>query len=158
MKKLFFAVVFTVFSACVFYSCGPTDLELQSKVKGEMLVNYPLVNSSVRSAIVSLSGTVETDEDKAGAEELAKSIEGIKSVVNEINVVPPPAPDPDVLLKEAIQKLYKNEKITGINSVTVKDSMVTLVGSVNKADLKKITEITKAIGAKKVYTDYLKTK
>ncbi len=158
MKKLFFAVMFTLFSACVFYSCGPTDLELQGQVKGELLVNYPSVNSSVRGAIVSLSGTVETDEAKAGAEELAKAVEGVKSVVNEIEVVPPPAPDPDALLKSAIQKLYKDEKIDGINTVTVKDSMVTLTGTVAKDDLKKITDITTAIGAKKVYTNYLKTK
>ena len=156
MRKLIFTAILA-FSAFLLYSCEPTDIQLQGKVKSELLVSHPQVNSNVRGGIVTLSGIVDSEDGKTEAENMTKAIDGVKSVVNEITVVLPPPPDGDELLKRTIERLYKDERIDNV-TVTVKDSMITLTGTIKKADQKRIVEIAKSAGPKKVYETYLNAK
>jgi hyperosmotically inducible periplasmic protein len=47
------------------------------------------INVDVDNGVVTLTGTVPTAPQKAKAEQIAKAVEGVKSVKNEIKVAPP---------------------------------------------------------------------
>lgn len=149
MKKTLFISMSIIFTM-LFYACGPDDVKLQSDVKQAVTLNYPQVTVTVRNAIAALSGTVETEEAKTDAENIAKNVKGIKSVVNEINVVAPaPKITPDDMMRAAVIDAFNKEGFNDIG-VQVKDSVITLTGDLKKADLKKVMQIANSAKANKV--------
>ncbi len=48
--------------------------------------NFTRIDVDTTSGVVSLNGTVETAEQKARAEQLAKRVDGVKRVVNNLQV------------------------------------------------------------------------
>ena len=68
------------------------DAWLQGKIEVALALNRHLnpfaIDTAVDNAVVTLSGNVETDIDKALAGEIAKSIEGVDSVDNNLAVAP----------------------------------------------------------------------
>ena len=69
------------------------DTVIAAKVKGEIagktgLGNATDVNVEVNSGVVELSGFVETADQKAKAADLARSINGVKDVRNNISLKP----------------------------------------------------------------------
>lgn len=150
MKKLIFVCACILMTGLMFNSCGPDDATLQGKAKAAMVINYSGVNPNVRNAVATLSGIVESEEDKAGAEKLIAEIDGIKSVVNEITVQAPPAvPTPDESLKAAVSVALADAGFKDVG-IEVKDEEVTLTGTVKKADQTKILDIMKGIKTNKV--------
>ena len=72
-----------------------TDSDLQRDVldelKWEPSVDAAHIGVSVDDGVVTLSGTVEEDKQKNKAAQIAKKVNGVKSVVNEIKLSRPPA-------------------------------------------------------------------
>jgi hypothetical protein len=66
------------------------DLWIWTKTRAALAYTDALrdvtINVDVENEVVTLSGTVPTEAQKAKAEEIARSIEGIKSVKNELMV------------------------------------------------------------------------
>lgn len=66
------------------------DLWIWTKTRAALAYTDDLrdatINVDVENEVVTLSGTVPTDNQKTKAEEIARSIEGIKSVKNELAV------------------------------------------------------------------------
>ena len=66
------------------------DSEITAKVKsalaGDPRTKAHQINIETRNGVVQLSGFVDTSEAKSTAEELARSVENVKSVDNEIDV------------------------------------------------------------------------
>lgn len=150
MKKSLLICVCVLLSGFMFYSCSPDDAIIQGELKSKMIISYPKVTCSVRNAIVSLNGTVESEEAKAGAEELAKGVKDVKSVVNEITVVvPPPIITPDESLKTAVRVALDAAGFKDVG-IDVKDQEVTLSGTVKKADQKKVLDVVNGLKTKKV--------
>ena len=59
------------------------------RIAGDQLVGGPgRIEVSVSSGVVLLKGSVETDKQKSRAEHLAKKVKGVKSVDNQLKVVP----------------------------------------------------------------------
>ena len=59
------------------------------KIAGDQLVGGPgRIEVSVAAAVVSLKGSVENEKQKSRAEHLAKKVKGVKSVDNQLKVVP----------------------------------------------------------------------
>lgn len=70
-----------------------SDEEINRKVKdalgsGWLTRGYPEVNSDVRMGIVTLTGTVDTIENKTKADEAVRKIAGVRGVNNQIAVDP----------------------------------------------------------------------
>src|SRR5215469_1391563 len=70
-----------------------TDAKIQDQVRMK-LANDPVVKGGVirvevEEGIVTLRGQVETTRKKERAERLAKSVKGVKSVINQLAVGPP---------------------------------------------------------------------
>ena len=59
------------------------------RIAGDQIVGGPgRIEVSVTDAVVTLKGSVETEKQKNRAEHLAKKVKGVKSVDNQLKVVP----------------------------------------------------------------------
>lgn len=151
MKTKFLIGVLALFLGVTLYSCKPSDEKLQKQVE-TALAAVPGISSSVKDAVVTLTGVVDSDEAKAQAETLAKGIKSIKSVVNNIEVKKPEPVvqiNPDDVLKTTINDAFTAAGFSGI-TVDIKDGEVSLSGDVKKADLQKVMQIANESKPKKV--------
>jgi hyperosmotically inducible protein len=71
---------------------GASDGWITTKVKLALLANSPTsgfeTDVDTKEGLVTLTGIVDTNEAKAAADETAKSVEGVRGVNNQIQVVP----------------------------------------------------------------------
>src|SRR5687767_8048305 len=94
----------------------PYDAWLTTKAKVAVLTNTRTAGTNVNvdtvRGVVTLHGTVATEEDKAKADKAAKGIEGVKEVRNLLKVVPAKQAKEvsanDDKVKDAVQKALKN--------------------------------------------------
>ncbi len=59
---------------------------VQIKLAGDQTVKGGGLTIDVKNGVVTLSGKVENEKQKVKAEKLAKKIDGVKSVINQIQV------------------------------------------------------------------------
>ncbi len=128
---------------------GPDDAALTQSVKAKIQAAANLagakVDVAVKAGVVTLSGTVDNDAAKAAAETVAKGVEGVKSVTNNITVKPPVAAAPpaeagnDAAIKKAVTDNLAKASITGV-TVEVAGGVVTLKGSVAKGSKIKVMQ------------------
>ncbi|MBV9986330.1 MAG: BON domain-containing protein [Chitinophagaceae bacterium] len=85
-KQFICAAAFAV--AIFFSACGPKDQDMTVTVTESVHSAAPNVNSNVSDGVVTLTGTVSDEATKMAAEDAAKKISGVKSVVNNIVVTP----------------------------------------------------------------------
>ena len=108
-------------------------------------------NVDVKDGVVTLTGEVKTEAEKAGAETFAKGINGVKSVVNNLTVAPPPAAPvvitADDPLKTSVDATIKT--YPGV-SATVQDGVVTLTGQIKRDDLQKLMVALNTLKPKKI--------
>ena len=143
-----------MFTGVCLFACKPNDSKLQQAVN-EKLTTTPGVSATVQDGVVTLSGEVTDETAKQTAEDAAKNVKGVKSVVNNVNVkVPPPPPppvaiNPDDILKKTLDSTFAAAGYTGV-TVTVANGEVTLDGTARKADLRKIMQVAQETKPKKV--------
>jgi hyperosmotically inducible protein len=96
---------------------------------------------------VTLLGQVVTPTTKSDAERSVKDIEGVSSVVNQIDVLPP-SPMDDGIRRQTYSAIYNNESLSMYSMravppihIIVKNGHVTLVGAVARQMDKQIAEI-----------------
>ncbi|MDH3493559.1 MAG: BON domain-containing protein [Acidobacteriota bacterium] len=129
---------------------GASDTDLQSAadkaLKAETTTSG--VTVEVKEGVATIKGDVADQAAKAKAEELAK-VEGVKNVINEVNVnAPAPMPEAsgdDSEVKAKIEEAFKKKGCDGA-TVEVKDGTATIGGSV-KAD--KFAECVMAVNEAK---------
>lgn len=138
----------------------PKDSEIM-KTASTAVQSIPGVTADVKEGVVTLSGTVSTEEEKASAENAVKSVKDVKSVVNNITVTPPPAPAAPVAvtaddsLKTAVADVVKD--FPGVK-VEVKEGVLIVTGE-EKADRWKTLKMAlDALHPKKVDAKGLKVK
>lgn len=140
----------------------PKDADIQATVVAA-LQSSPGVSADVKDGVVTLTGAVATDADKDAAENTAKVTAGVKSVVNNITVTPPPPPAPaapvatpaDAALKTSVDGIVKD--FPGVTA-DVKDGVIIITGE-SKADRwKKLKMALDALKPKKVDASGLKVK
>jgi osmotically-inducible protein OsmY len=110
--------------------------------------------------VVTLSGKVDSEENKSAASEVARGIEGVKSVNNQIQVVPDARRDQvdaaDDKIEDAIGKAMESDaNLTDLSlAAEVNNGVVTLSGSVDTPDqlVKAASAIRKIPGVKAVVT------
>ena len=59
---------------------------VKRKLANDQVVKGGALEIDVKEGVVTLRGTVETEQQKQRAEKLAKKVKGVKSVVNEIKL------------------------------------------------------------------------
>jgi osmotically-inducible protein OsmY len=132
-------LIIALLAGVMLYSCKPSDEKLQKAVETALTASTG-VTSSVKDGVVTLTGTVESEEAKLAAETAAKAVKDIKSVTNNIQVVVPVVINPDETLLTSINSALSAAGFSGI-TVTSSNSEVTLTGEVKRADLAKVMQI-----------------
>jgi osmotically-inducible protein OsmY len=141
-----FCVVVALATAC---KSGPDDAAITASVKSKMAADTTVpamkINVDTKDGAVTLTGEVGEAAAKAKAETIAKGVEGVKSVTNNITVkppapvAPPPAAGNDAAIKKAVEDKLAAAKITGV-TVAVDGGVVTLSGTVPKGSMVKAVQ------------------
>jgi len=125
-----------------------TDLEIRADLNEKLVASQGLqgqnVQVSVRDRIVTLDGRVETPAQKAGAEQVARSVPNVVNVINKLEVSNPAAaqnetpgasessPKDKELTNRVLFALFKErENFTDVSAIKVtrREGNVTLTGS-----------------------------
>ena len=152
--KAKFLTVMTIAVALFLSACGKSDADLTKAVNDKLAADKVTgVTASVKDGVATLSGEVADVTVKTKAEASARTVEGIKSVTNNLTLKPLPTPEPPSMddkklegtIGEAIKKL-------GINTVTVtvQNGEVTLTGDVPKDKLAQVMQAASSNNPKKV--------
>ncbi|SHN23076.1 BON domain-containing protein [Chitinophaga sp. CF418] len=165
-KQLSTAILCMVFAVMVACKAKTSDTQIQTKVS-EQLSTMPEVTADVKDGVVTLSGNVADDATKASAEATVKSTEGVKSVVNNITVMPaapppPPATDPAAAINTADEALRTG--VTNISKdfpgadIKVDAGIITVTGALSATKWKMLKQALDALHPKKVDASGLKVK
>lgn len=133
-------------------SCNQVkDADLQTAAQQLMVANPELagVTVAVLDKVATLTGTVSDDSGKAYAESVVAGVKNVKSVVNQIQVVPP-APDYsalDATINAALPDALKDHATV---TATAKDGVITLSGEIKEKDLQVLMEKINALNPVKI--------
>lgn len=156
MKTKFFICLCVLFAGVMLYSCSGDDVTIKQKIEQNLQEEgYPQISVSVLNGAVTLTGTVENEQQKAAAGEIAKGVKYVGSVANNIFVAPEEKVieiTPDEAFTTIINEGLQNEGYSGI-VVTVMDSVVTLKGEAKRADVSKIMQIANDANPKQVVNE-----
>jgi osmotically-inducible protein OsmY len=146
MKRIALAFMMLATLSVAFVSCNkkPKDEDIKAAVEKVVPAG---IGVAVTEGAVTLSGKVETQDAFAAAEIAAKAVEGVKSITNSIEVVPPVVINPDDTLIQTV-----NAAIAAYSGIKaeVKDGVVTLSGDIKKDDLTKVIQAVQELKPKKV--------
>ncbi|MDU1891677.1 MAG: BON domain-containing protein [Dysgonomonas sp.] len=158
MKKILFIVTCILISGMTLQSCKQNDEALKKNVDMAIQGHYnSTVGTSVKDGVVTLMGTVETQEEKTLVENDVKAVKNVKSVVNNITVQESTlAVNPDNTIKSAIESRLQSEGLKDV-MVEVKNGEVILTGDLKRSDLAKVMQIANESNPGKV-TNNLKLK
>jgi osmotically-inducible protein OsmY len=137
-------------------ACGVDDAAVTAGVKAALVADSGLATTTIsvdtQKGVVTLSGTVGSDALKSKAEEIAKGVKGVKSVVNNLTVKAAMAPiviAPDTVLKTAVIANLAKYGITDL-TVEVANGEVTLKGNIMRAKLQDAIKAANEAKPKKV--------
>lgn len=156
MKKVFLqlGIVLTLSSGAFFTACNnqPKDSKIQSDFSDKAKSNPQLANitASVNEGVLTLNGQCPDENCRSSAEQAAREVKGVKSVVNNISVTPATAPvvvADDATLKNSVNDVVKKYKDVNAD---VQNGEVTLRGSIKRDDLQKLMMDLNALNPKKV--------
>lgn len=139
-----------LFSAC---KKGPDDATLSANVKSQISSQSPalasMVNVETKDGVVTLNGTVDNDSAKSQAEQAAKSVANVKSVVNYLTVKPSIVVSEDPKIKSAVDANLAKYDVKGVTA-NVADGQVTLTGEIPRAKLQDAMKAANEAKPKKV--------
>lgn len=138
-------------ASLLFFSCKPKDSDLQSKITEKLSANPECAGASatVTGGVATLTGEVKDDSCKNIAATTAEGIKGIKSVVNNLTVIPPPPPpvNPDNALTQGVTDATKDFPTV---KASVSNGEITLTGSIKRADLTKLMQTLNTLHPTKI--------
>ena len=136
----------------LFFSCKPKDSEVQKNITEKYAGSQELsgISATVTEGVATLSGEVQNPAAQTQAETLAKEVKGVKSVVNNVTVAPPPAPveiNSDSTLTHSVTDATKDFPTV---TATVNNGEITLTGSIKRSDLPTLMQSLNSLQAKKI--------
>lgn len=144
MNKVIMYMVCLLFAGFALQSCGQSDSQLKNEVDRALRDRYSTVGTAVNSGVVTLTGALNTEAERAAAESVVRSVSNVKSVVNNITVSQPtptaPTVSPDMTLRDNIANRLNT---AGYNNVivTVNNGAVVLSGEVKRSDLQNVMRV-----------------
>lgn len=152
ISKILLAVFFS--ASVLFFSCKPKDSDVQAKITEKFAATPECAgaSASVTDGVATLTGQVKDDACKNMAENTAKDIKGVKSVVNDLTTTPPPPPpapavNPDSELTKGVTDATKDFPTV---TAAVNNGEITLTGSIKRADLQKLMQTLNTLKPKKI--------
>lgn len=117
-------------------SPAPTDEDLKHAIREALAWDVFLTGQRIAAVVeaewVILEGTVETPEDRADAENIARSVAGVRGVLNHLEIAPPPDVEMGQL-RMTVEKtlLHLAEREAGSIQLSVREGVVFLSGVVH---------------------------
>jgi len=127
-------------------ACGPKDADIKTAADAAVS-NMPGITVSVADGVATITGQFADSAKKSIAEGAVKGVKGVKSVVDNGTVAPPVIISPDDALRTSVATALS---MYGTLSSQVQDGVVTLGGSISKADLPKVMQALSALHPKKI--------
>lgn len=138
MKSKFIQAV-AVSALAVFVSAAPafaSDTWITTKAKIALLtaddVSATAVHVDTQNGNMVIHGKVKTEAEKAKAEQVVKSIEGVRTVKNLLQVVPPSQQDAvdasDDMIKDKVSASLKADRLDDVKIESVNKGVVLLAG------------------------------
>jgi hyperosmotically inducible periplasmic protein len=159
IKALGISMLLTVFVVLAGCHRGPTDEALTQAVRAKINADAGLATQAISVAahdgVVTLTGNVNSDPNRGRAEEIAKGVDGVKSVTNRLTVRPPlvnatpPPVSPDLKLRTDVMASLTKYGITGVTA-DVANGEVTLTGNIPRAKLQDAMKAANESHPKKV--------
>lgn len=158
LRGLLQVSVYVAIASLWLFSCKPkiTDQDIESKIQTNSALSH--LSAAVKDGVVTLTGECRDDMERSSCEAAVKSIAGVKQVVNNLTIAPPPAPvviTADDPLTKGVTDALKD--FPGVMA-TVKDGVITVTGETTAADWKKIKMALDGLRPKKVDPSGLKIK
>jgi osmotically-inducible protein OsmY len=152
ISKILLAVFLS--ASVLFFSCKPKDSDVQAKITEKFAATPECAgaSASVVDGVATLTGEVKDDACKNKAENTAKEVKGVKSVVNDLTTTPPPPPpapavNPDSELTKGVTDATKDFPTV---TAAVNNGEITLTGSIKRADLPKLMQTLNTLKPKKI--------
>ena len=125
-----------------------SDTDVQSAITAKMPSG---VSSTVNNGVVTLTGDCRDEACKTNAEQAAKDVKGVKSVVNNITVVVIGSQPVEISSDETLRNTVADaiHAYQGIKA-DVKDGVVTLTGEIKRSDLQNVISKVNELKPKKV--------
>jgi hyperosmotically inducible periplasmic protein len=160
MKLTKALMAIAIVSTVSFVSCKPKDADIKTAIETKMKAMPDMmgVTVDVKDGVASIGGMCKDDACKASCEKAAAEVKGVKSVINNCTVTPPPIVAPPAslttVLDAATQQKVK-DGLKDIKGVTVEfaGEKAVLTGTVTKADRMKIMQM---LSSAKVQSDVSK--
>jgi osmotically-inducible protein OsmY len=137
ISKILFAIF--IMASVSFVGCKPKDSTIQKNITDQFTANPDCAGATatVTDGVATLTGEVKDDMCKSTAETTAKNVKGVKSVVNNLTVTPPPAPpvptvNPDDAISQGVIDATKDFPTV---KATVNNGEITLTGTIKRSNL-----------------------
>lgn len=150
LKQTRIAVVLIAGIAIGLPSCksqATKDAEAKAKIETTLPEG---VTVDVNNGIATLTGSFPDNASRMAAEESIRAVAGVKSVTDNATVTPPPAPvqiSPDQQLTTDVMAAVSH--YPGV-TVSVMDGVVTLTGTIKRADLPQLMQAVSALHPQRV--------
>jgi osmotically-inducible protein OsmY len=142
-----------LFAGLSFQSCGnktkDSDIQNSFNEKAKADASLANVSATVNEGVITLNGQCPDEACRTNAEQSAKAVKGVKSVVNNITMLPAAAPvtvDADATIRSSAQSItqrfpgvsadVQNGKVTLRGTVKSKDEMQKVVMAFNEANIR----------------------
>lgn len=154
MKKMIFIMLTVFLAGITFQSCNSNnDAKVKQDVENALRARYNNVSVAVKDKVVTLTGSLDTQTERASAENVARTVTGVTSVVNNITVQEPTPTvntNTDSTIKTSIENRYMTDGYKDVK-VAVMNGEVVLTGDVMRANLQKVVQIAnETSGVRKV--------
>jgi len=135
---------------------APDDATLTSSVKSQLSSQSPalasMVNVDTKAGVVTLAGNVDNEAAKSQAEQIAKGVPDVKSVINNLTVKAPIVVSEDPKIKSAVDANLAKYDVNGVTA-NVADGQVTLTGEIPRAKLQDAMKAANEANPKKVVNE-----
>ncbi len=138
-----------LFFSLFIISCGPKDADIKAAVDKTIQVDNGMagITSSVTGGVVTLTGECDSEASKSKCTDLAKSVKGVKSVINNCTVQMPVQVNSDDTLRQGVMDATKDHP--GVTA-SVNDGVITLTGSISRNNLATLMQTLNTLNPKKV--------
>lgn len=153
ITKILFS--FLLLSSLFFIGCGQKDSDIKASVEEKLKTNTDMTGPmtvAVNDGVVTLTGECKDASCKTKCEDLAKSVKGVKSVVNNCTVASVPMPVPnEVSTDDALTKgVMDATKDHPTVKASVNNGVVTLTGEIKRDQLQKLMMTLNTLKPKKI--------
>lgn len=150
-SKIFLAVFLS--ASVVFFSCSLKDSDVQSKITEKFAATPELAgaSASVDKGVATITGELADEAARTEAENAAKDVKGVKSVVNNTTVMAPPPPPVAVPDASALtQGVTDATKDFPTVTATVNNGEITLTGTLERSKLPTLMQSLNALNPSKI--------